>query len=241
MSCEFCKSEMYAWRPGEDLPDSKPLLDHLATCPECAQWFANFSASDERIRQTFLEVPESPSLEAKIFAGLDNERLRKAPRKSTWRNWFLLPIAASLLLGLVLGLGPWLQEARLGRQVATLLSQPPSAEINSTDQKQLLAWSAGALSGNAGLPPELSRVEFRSASSLKVASHKAVLLKMKNEQRASLLIIDARLTAENTVKSFHETAGSDSRWSDGQRTYVLLFQGSEQDMHAYMTRMGIVT
>jgi len=87
----------------------------------------------------------------------------------------------------------------------------------------------------------LSSTRFGAASSLKVASHKAVLLKMKNEQRASLLIIDARLTAENTIKSFHETAGSDSRWSDGRRTYVLLFQGSEQDMHAYMTRMGIVT
>ena len=241
MSCELYKSEMYAWGPGDNLPDSKPLLDHLATCPECAQWFANFSATDERIRQAFSEVPESPSLEAKIFAGLAYERLQKAPRKASWRNWFLLPIAASLLLGVTLGLGPWLQEARLSRQVATLLSQPPSAEINSTDQKQLLAWSAGALSGNAGLPPELNRVEFRAASSLNVASHKAVLLKMKNEDRASLLIIDARLTAENTIKSFHETAGSDSRWSDGRRTYVLLLQGSEQDMHAYMTQMGIVT
>jgi hypothetical protein len=241
MSCELYKSEMYAWRPGDDVPDSKPLLDHIATCPECAQWFAHFSASDERIRQAFSEVPESPSLEAKIFEGLAHERLQKAPRKATWRNWFLLPIAASLLLGITLGLGPWLQEARLSKQVATLLTHPPSAEINSTDQKQLLAWSAGALSGNAGLPPELSRVEFLAGSSLKVASHKAVLLKMKNEQRASLLIIDARLTAENTIKSFHETAGSDSRWSDGQRTYVLLFQGSEQDMQAYMTRMSIVT
>jgi hypothetical protein len=241
MSCEFYKSELYAWRPGDSLPDSKPLLDHLATCPECAQWFAHLSASDERIRQAFSEVPESSSLEAKIFEGLAYERLQKAPRKATWRNWFLLPIAASLLLSVTLGLGPWLQEARLSRQVATLLSRPPSTEINSTDQKQLLAWSAGALSGNAGLPPELRRVEFRAASSLKVANHKAVLLKMKNEQRASLLIVDARLTAENTIKSFHETAGSDSRWSDGRRTYVLLFQGSEQDMHAYMAQMGIVT
>jgi hypothetical protein len=241
MSCELYKAEMYSWRPGENLPNSKPLLDHLATCPECAQWFAHFSASDERIRQTFLAIPKSPSLEAKIFAGLAYERLQKAPRRSAWRSWFLLPIAASILLCVTLGLGPWLQEARLSRQVATLLSQPPSADINSADQNQLLAWSAGALSGNAGLPPELSRIEFRAASSLKVASHKAVLLKMKNEQRASLLIIDARLTPENTIKSFHETAGSDSRWSDGRRTYVLLFQGSEQDMHAYMSRMGIFT
>jgi hypothetical protein len=241
MSCELYKLEMYAWRPGDNIPDSKPLLDHLATCPECAQWFANFSASDERIRQTFSEIPESPSLEAKIFEGLSYERLQKAPRKASWRNWFLLPIAASLFLSLTLGLGPRIQEARLNRQVAILLRRPPSAQINSTDQKELLAWSAGALSEDAGLPPELGRIEFRAASSLNIASHKAVLLQMKNEQRASLLIIDARLAGEHTFESFHETAGSDSRWSDGRRTYVLLFQGSEQDMHAYMTRMGIVT
>src|ERR1700752_2622966 len=92
MSCEFYKSELYAWRPGDNLPDSKPLLDHLATCPECAQWFAHLSASDQRIRQAFSEVPESPSLEAKIFEGLAYERLQKAPRKATWRNWFLRPI-----------------------------------------------------------------------------------------------------------------------------------------------------
>jgi hypothetical protein len=241
MSCGIYKSELYAWRPGDNLQDSKPLLDHLATCPECAQWFANLSACDERIRKTFLAVPESPALEANIFAGLELERGQKAPRKPARRKWFLLPVAASLLVGITLGLGPRLQEARLGLQVATLLRQPPSAEINSTDQKQLLAWSAGALSGNAQLPPELSRVEFRAASSLTVASHKAVLLKMKDEQRASLLVIDARLTAENTIKSFQEIAGSDSRWSDGRRTYVLLFHGSEQDMHAYMVRTGIVT
>jgi hypothetical protein len=241
MSCAVYKSELYAWRPGDSLPDSKLLLGHLATCPECAQWFANLSARDERIRHTFLEVPESPALEANIFAGLEFERRAKTPRKSILRKRFLLPLAASLLVGVTLGLGPWLQEARLSLQVATLLSKPPSAEINSTNQKQLLAWSAGALSGNAGLPPELSSLEFRAASSLTVANHKAVLLKMKDEQRASLLVIDARLTAQNTIKSFHETAGSDSRWSDGRRTYVLLFQGNEQDMHAYMIRMGIVT
>ena len=240
MTCEFKKSEMYAWRPGDNLPDCKPLLDHFASCPECAQWFANFIASDERIRHTFLEVPESPSLEVRILAGLDYERRQKTARKSTWRNWFLIPIAACLLIVLTLGLGPRLQEARLSRQVATLLSQPPTEEINSADQRQLLAWSAQVLAGDAALPPELSRVEFRAASSLKVASHRAVLLKMKDEQRASLLIIDARLTAENTMKSFHETEGSHSRWSDGRRTYVLLFQGSEQEMRDYMTRMGIV-
>jgi hypothetical protein len=100
---------------------------------------------------------------------------------------------------------------------------------------------AEELTQEASLQGYRFRSSLRAASSLQVASHKAVLLRMKNEDRASLLIIDARLTAENTIRSFLDTAGSDSRWSDGRRTYVVLFQGSEQDMHAYMNRMGIVT
>lgn len=152
-----------------------------------------------------------------------------------------LPIAACLLLCMMFGVGPRIQEAWLGRQVASILNNPPDAEINSTDQKQLLDWSAAALSGPTALRSELSRLQFRAATSLKVANHKAVLLSMKNERRASLLIIDALLASEKTIESFHDQEGSDSRWSDGRRTYVLLFRGSEQEMRAYMSTMGITS
>jgi hypothetical protein len=36
-----------------------------------------------------------------------------------------------------------------------------------------------------------------------------------------------------------EGSGSASLWSDGRRSYVLLFNGTEQELHAYMTKMGI--
>jgi hypothetical protein len=91
------------------------------------------------------------------------------------------------------------------------------------------------------LPPELKRVEFRGATALSVASHKAVLLQMKNERRASLLIVDALLTRKSGFSSVREKSGSASLWSDGRRTYVLLFEGSVQEMHAYMVQMGINT
>jgi hypothetical protein len=39
----------------------------------------------------------------------------------------------------------------------------------------------------------------------------------------------------------HETSGSASLWSDGRRTNVLLFNGSDREMRAYMTKMGIDT
>jgi hypothetical protein len=238
MSCELYKSEMYAWRPGSDVANFKPLFDHLATCPDCAMRFARLSASDHTIRQTFQELPSDRSLEARILAGLAHERAQTATRRRSWRSG-LLPLAAAILLAIMLGIKPWLQQARLGRDIAGILSRPPAAEINSTDQKQLLDWSASALTGGSTLPQELSKVEFRAASSLNVADHKAVLLKMKNERRASLLIVDALVTREKGFRSFHEKAGSASLWSDGRRTYVLLFQGNEQEMHAYMSQMGI--
>jgi hypothetical protein len=125
--------------------------------------------------------------------------------------------------------------------MAAFLSEPPAAQISSTDQKQLLDWSANVLAGLSSLPPELKKVEFRAATAVSVADHKAVLLKMKNERRASLLIVDALLTRESGFKSIREKSGSASLWSDGRRTYVLLFEGSVQEMHAYMAQMGINT
>jgi hypothetical protein len=242
MSCELCKSEMYMWRPGsDDVAGFRSLFEHLATCPECALRFAKLSASDQTIQQTVQELPDCHGLEARILAGLAHQRDQDNTYKPRWRNWMILPIAASLLLCIMFGIGPRIQEARLSRQVASIFNSPPDAEINSTDQKQLLDWSAGALSGPAALPSELSRVQFRAATSLKVANHKAVLLSMKNERRASLLIIDALMAPEKTIKSFHSQEGSNSRWSDGRRTYVLLFRGSEEEMREYMSTMGITS
>jgi hypothetical protein len=54
-------------------------------------------------------------------------------------------------------------------------------------------------------------------------------------------IVDARLTQQNGFHSMHVTSGSASLWSDGRRTYVLLFNGSDREMRPYITKMGIDT
>lgn len=101
-----------------------------------------------------------------------------------------MPLAAILLLTLWFGLTGYVREAHLERQISALLRDPPISVINSTDQPQLLAWSSTALHGFQGLPPELKKVTFRSATMLEVGHRQAVLLNMKNEQRASLLIVN---------------------------------------------------
>jgi hypothetical protein len=241
MNCELYRSEIYAWRPGSDASSFQPLFDHLATCPECTRRFEQVTASDRSLRGAFQSFPECPYLENQILAGLAHQRAQEATRRSIWKSWIFIPVFASLLLVFLWGIKPQLQEVRLNREVAALLSNPPALQIDSTDRHRLLEWSAAKLEGLPTLPPELSKVEFRGAAVVTLVDHKSVLLKMKNEQRASLLIVDARLTQQNGFHSLHETSGSASLWSDGSRTYVLLFDGSDQEMHAYMATMGIKT
>jgi anti-sigma factor RsiW len=241
MSCELYKSEIYAWRPGSDAASFRPLFDHLASCSECARLFEELGASDQGLQRTFQGFPESPYLENRILTGLAHQRAQKATHRPTWKSWMFVPVFASLLLVFLWGIMPQIQQPRLNREVATLLSKPPALQIDSTDRDQLLEWCAARLKSSSTLPTELSKVEFRGAAVVSIANHKAVYLKMKNEQRASLLIVDARLTQQNGFHAMHETSGSASLWSDGRRTYVLLFKGSDQEMQAYMAKMGINT
>lgn len=239
MNCELYRSEIYAWRSGSDAGSFQPLFDHLATCPECARLFEQVTASDRSLQGVFQGFPESPYLENQILTGLAHQRAQEATRRSIWKSWIFIPVFATLLLVFLWGIKPQLQEVRLNREVAALLSTPPALQIDSTDRHRLLEWSAAKLEGLRTLPPELSKVEFRGGAVVTLVDHKAVLLKMKNERRASLLIVDARLTQQNGFHSMHETSGSASLWSDGKRTYVLLFDGNDQEMHAYMAKMGI--
>ena len=239
MSCELFKSEMYAWRPGSNVVAFQPLFDHLEKCPECKRLFKELTAADQSIRRSFQEFPEDRTLESRILAGLAHQRAETTSRRIPWRRWLLLPMAASVTLIAILGVRPWLQELRLNREITALLSKPPEVQISSSDRQQLLHWSTNALAGLSSLPAQLSKVEFRGAASLSIDHHQAVLLKMKNERRASLLIVNALLTREPGFKAFRTESGSASLWSDGARTYVLLYQGTLQEMHAYMAQMGI--
>jgi hypothetical protein len=239
MSCELYKSEMFAWRAGSDAASFQPLFEHLTICPECARRFEQVTASDESLQRTFRGFPESPDLEDRILAGLAHQRAKGAARRLIWKSWIFVPAFASLLIVLLWGIRPQLQQARLNREVAAFLSTPPRLQIDGTDRDRLLEWSSAKLEGPRTLPSELSKVEFRGAAAVTLVDHKAVFLKMKNEERASLLIVDARLMQQNGFHTMHGKSGSASLWSDGRRTYVLLFDGNDDEMRAYMTKMGI--
>jgi anti-sigma factor RsiW len=240
MNCQTFEAEMYNWRPGCDVTEFKTLFEHIAACPECAYRFARLNEMDQDIRDRIRQIPETPTLNARIMAGLAHERRKNASFKRRWPLWaFVLSVAAMLLLTVWLGVMPRVRETQFEKQVAALLSRPPQEQITSSDQKELLSWSAAELGGSGELPPKLRKVTFRSASALSLGQHPAVLLKMKNEQRASLLVVSGVLTQGGQLRSFVEADGSGSHWSEGGKTYVVLFKGSEQDLNAYMQKMGI--
>ena len=240
MNCEIFRNEMHTWRNQSDASGFEAFFRHLATCPTCSDVFRELTATDETIRQTFQAFPEPRFLDRRILAGLEHERAQVQNKRPRWMFWTLAPLFAFVLALAAFALWPQLQQHRLRREFATLLSQPPESQLVSTDRQHLLEWSSEIIHGSAQLPPELERVQFRGVTALEVAHHKAVLLKMKNEKRASLIVVDGALTKQPGFTVIAEDSGNASLWSDGRRTYVILFQGSKGEMQGYMEKMGII-
>lgn len=239
MNCEIFQSEMHTWRNQSNTEGFQPLFKHLATCPNCNDIFRRMTSKDEAVRQTILNFPQPLFLEKRILAGLRHERSQIHSLRRRWTSWMLVPLLAVLLAVAVVGSLSIFQRYRLHDEIAVLLSRPPEPQVVSIDRQKLLVWSSQVLKGSAELPPELNRVQFRGATALTFRHRQAVLLKMKNEHRASLLVVNGELTKHPGFDVIAENNGTASLWSDGHRTYVLLFNGSREEMQGYMEKMGI--
>lgn len=240
MNCELCQTEMHTWRNNSDVANFQSLFRHLSSCPGCSERFRQITELDEKLRRTIQAFPAPHNLDRRIFAGLEHERTQAQSKRRRWQYWMLVPLVASLIAVVMLRWIPRLQQNHLRNELGSLLSQPPESQMVTTNREQLLDWSANVLHGSSQLPPELSRVQFRGATALEVAHHKAVLLRMKNEPRASLLIVDGQLKKQSGFTVIAAATGNASIWSDNHRTYVLLFKGNRQEMQTYMVKMGIV-
>ena len=195
---------------------------------------------DEQLRRKFASVSEPDNLQRRIFAGLKHERRQQRTLGFRWRLWMLIPLVASIVFAFLLGWTPYMQQRQLHRELAALLTRPPAIQVVTTNRQDLLAWSSTVLPGSSQLPPELSRVQFRGGAAIEVAHHRAVMLRMKNEPRASLLVMDGAVRKSSGFTTIASETGNASLWTHDHRTYVLLFQGNRTDMQAYMVRMGIV-
>jgi hypothetical protein len=243
MICEVFLTEMYSQRPGGDMP-SQEFADHLRSCASCSQKFAHMIQKDVAIRHTIQSMEPPAALESTILSGLAMDRKgfksERHRHSNGWWRWLLVPVAATLVFAIFMVHARWQSHAVL-EQAANLLHSAPALQFEDGDRKQILRWASQMEPGTATLPERLARVQFRGASALRINRRTAVLLRMKHEPRASLLIVDQPLPGAGQIASRSVNAGSLAYWTEQKKTYVLLFDGSLPELQTYMRAMGIST
>ena len=94
MNCSEVRESLSAWLDGELTPEVGALVDrHLASCDACLRELAQLEALEQALAALPAPAPP-PGLPEKVAA-----RLRRPPRH--W--WQSMALAASLILGIVLG------------------------------------------------------------------------------------------------------------------------------------------
>lgn len=243
MTCELFQTEMYKQRPGESLPSGREFQEHLQTCPACAREYASMVERDAVIRQTIQRIQAPASLEGMVRSGLSVERAASRTTRRGWPRWLgglLIPIAAMLLIVVTLVVrGEW-RSHQVAQVAARLLRQTPALQFESDQRDAILAWSGQRLPASETLPKRLARVQFRGASTVQQGTHSAVLLRMKHEPRASLLILGDSMAHEGRIALQSASDGSFASWSEGKKTYVVLFHGNTTELKTYMESMGIM-
>ncbi len=93
LTCPEIQDKLSAWLDGELPPEVLALVDrHLDGCAACRRQLAQLEALDEALLG--LSAPPAPDLAAKVKV-----RLRRPSR----RGWQSLALAASLVIGILLG------------------------------------------------------------------------------------------------------------------------------------------
>jgi predicted anti-sigma-YlaC factor YlaD len=94
LTCHHVREHLSAWLDGEAAPEvHAAVAAHLETCDSCRQELAQLAALDQALGS--LTAPVPPMLGERVLARLPQQRRRP------W--WQSMALAASLLLGIVLG------------------------------------------------------------------------------------------------------------------------------------------
>ncbi|HEY9074578.1 MAG TPA: zf-HC2 domain-containing protein [Desulfobaccales bacterium] len=116
MNCLEVRDSLSAWLDGELAPEVLVMVDrHLESCVGCRRELAQLQALDQALEA--LDTPAPAGLPERVRA-----RLRRPPR----RRWQSLALAASVVLGILLGgamardFYPVPQENGFGTEVASL-------------------------------------------------------------------------------------------------------------------------
>ncbi|GAC1513107.1 MAG: hypothetical protein NVS1B11_24670 [Terriglobales bacterium] len=123
----------------------------------------------------------------------------------------------------------------------SLVRQGPPLDLADTERSRLLEWASGQPRKPLNLGPELDHVQFRGVARVTLMGRPATMLPMKNEHRASLIVVSSRTTPVrlHRLEVFSLAQDSVAVWSDGAQTYALVFAGDQGQLKSYMQRMEI--
>lgn len=97
MACPEVKERLSAWLDGELAPEERGFIEaHLQGCAGCRREAAQLEALDSALGE--LATPVPPRVAEKVLARL---QAQQGERRRPW--WQSLALAASLVLGIVLG------------------------------------------------------------------------------------------------------------------------------------------
>lgn len=240
ISCQFALSSFSV--QDRDDPQFRESLEHLIFCPSCAGTFADMRRFDQCVGAVVRDVRLPAGLEQKIVVGLGHAGALAASRRS--RRWWLAAAATVL----VCTSGWYVEWQRIHRPMyrvasasVSLVRQRPPLDMTDTERSRLLEWASGQLGKPLTLGPELNHVQFRGVARVRLLGHPAAMLPMKNERRASLVVVPGRPIPVrlHRLAVFSLAQDSVAVWSDGAQTYALVFAGDQQQLRNYMQRMEI--
>ncbi len=131
---------------------SAELQAHVRSCPECSELISDLELIAREARELSESEEPSPALWSRIAGQLRNEGLIREPetqplrpvlvgKQRSWNEWWLVPVAAVLILG-----GVFVMKPKPAADVAqqAIQTQTPTTSQNAQSRESQVATSARA-------------------------------------------------------------------------------------------------
>jgi hypothetical protein len=204
---------------------------------ELKAWWEAQQAFDRKVAAKIEEIEPPDDLRATILAGRKSDRL---PPQPFFPFWLSAAAAVAILFAVS---ASFHAEKEAGRHISTdrfheatltfLGSDSPTLAMMSPDHDKIMAWLKEQKSPTGDLPDKVAALPSVGCQKLEVQGHSISLIcfTMAEGKLVHLFVVDSKDLTEPPIHGspqFAEVNGwSTASWSDGQRSYMLATQASE--------------
>ena len=219
-------------------------LQHAASDPELARWFAEEQEFDQAFAAKLQETPIPPDLRARVLAAAT----RRSENQWVWIGRAILAAAAIVLLALLLNPvrqpGHILDQFR-GEMISFVKLTPP-LEVETADLDRIqdfLRRTQAPTPAEATIPPGLKALAPAGCRVLSFRGHKVTLICFKREDGrvAHLFVVERaalpRLPGPSeAIVAAEEGEWITAAWQEGDKAYVVAAQGERTLIRRFLTR-----